>query len=111
MITMRRPQFSLKTMLVLMLAVACFCGGIEFERERIRRGNGIFLDVDGNELVVGSGVELLVVGPGQLSVNHRSLFTFATMLWIMAVAGAFLAGRPRKRRLNPSCATQSFLTA
>ena len=34
---MRRPQFSLKTLLVLMLPAACFFGGIRFERERRRR--------------------------------------------------------------------------
>jgi hypothetical protein len=33
----RRFQFSLRTLLVLMLAVACFFGGIRFERERQRR--------------------------------------------------------------------------
>ena len=34
---MPRPQFNLRALLVLMLAVACFLGGIRFERER-RRG-------------------------------------------------------------------------
>jgi hypothetical protein len=34
---MRRPQFTLKTLLWLMLCVACFFGGIQFERERRRR--------------------------------------------------------------------------
>lgn len=34
---MRRPQFTLRALLVLMLAVACFFGGIRFERERRRR--------------------------------------------------------------------------
>lgn len=29
---MRRPQFSLKTMLWLMACAACFCAGIRFER-------------------------------------------------------------------------------
>ena len=33
----RRFQFSLRALLVLMLAVACFFGGIRFERERQRR--------------------------------------------------------------------------
>lgn len=33
---MPRPQFTLRVMLVLMLAVACFFGGIRFERERRR---------------------------------------------------------------------------
>jgi len=33
----RRFQFSLRALLVLMLAVACFFGGIRFERERRRR--------------------------------------------------------------------------
>lgn len=33
----RRPQFTLRAVLVLMLAVACFFGGIRFERERRRR--------------------------------------------------------------------------
>jgi hypothetical protein len=33
----RRFQFSLKALLILMLAVACFFGGIRFERERRRR--------------------------------------------------------------------------
>ncbi|HET6884529.1 MAG TPA: hypothetical protein VFI31_30525 [Pirellulales bacterium] len=34
---MTRPQFTLRALLVLMLAVACFFGGIHFERERVRR--------------------------------------------------------------------------
>src|SRR5579863_2039514 len=34
---MPRPQFTLRALLVLMLAVACFFGGIRFERERERR--------------------------------------------------------------------------
>lgn len=33
----RRFQFSLRALLVLMLAAACFFGGIHFERERRRR--------------------------------------------------------------------------
>ena len=33
----RRFQFSLKWLFVAMLAVACFFGGIHFERERQRR--------------------------------------------------------------------------
>jgi hypothetical protein len=33
----RRFQFSLRALLILMLAVACFFGGIRFERERRRR--------------------------------------------------------------------------
>lgn len=33
----RRPQFSLRALLVLVLAAACFFGGIHFERERRRR--------------------------------------------------------------------------
>jgi hypothetical protein len=33
----QRFQFSLRTLLVAMLAVACFFGGIQFERERKRR--------------------------------------------------------------------------
>ena len=36
---MRRPQFTLRALLVLMLAVACFFGGIRFERERRRRAD------------------------------------------------------------------------
>jgi hypothetical protein len=34
---MRRPQFSIRALLVAMLAAACFFGGIHFERERRRR--------------------------------------------------------------------------
>jgi hypothetical protein len=34
---MPRPQFTLRALLVLLLAVACFFGGIRFERERQRR--------------------------------------------------------------------------
>ena len=34
---MPRPQFTLRALLVLMLAVACFFGGIWFERELRRR--------------------------------------------------------------------------
>jgi hypothetical protein len=33
---MRRPQFTLRALLILLLAVACFFGGIRFERERRR---------------------------------------------------------------------------
>ena len=33
---MRRPQFTLRTLLVAMLVVAAFFGGIHFERERRR---------------------------------------------------------------------------
>jgi hypothetical protein len=33
----RRFQFTLRALLILMLAVACFFGGIRFERERRRR--------------------------------------------------------------------------
>jgi hypothetical protein len=33
----RRFQFSLRWLFVAMLAVACFFGGIRFERERVRR--------------------------------------------------------------------------
>lgn len=36
---MRRPQFTLRAVLVLMLAVACFFGGVRFERERRRRAD------------------------------------------------------------------------
>lgn len=34
---MPRPQFTFRALLVLLLAVACFFGGIRFERERRRR--------------------------------------------------------------------------
>ncbi|HVX13511.1 MAG TPA: hypothetical protein VHC22_20165 [Pirellulales bacterium] len=34
---MPRPQFTLRALLVAMLAVGCFLGGIHFERERRRR--------------------------------------------------------------------------
>jgi hypothetical protein len=34
---MRRPQFTLRALLVAMLVVAAFFGGIHFERERRRR--------------------------------------------------------------------------
>lgn len=33
---MRRPQFTVRALLILTLAVACFFGGIRFERERRR---------------------------------------------------------------------------
>lgn len=33
---MSRPQFSLKTLLWLMLCAACFFGGVHFEQERRR---------------------------------------------------------------------------
>lgn len=33
----RRPQFTIRALLVLMLAVGCFFGGIRFERERQRQ--------------------------------------------------------------------------
>ena len=33
---MSRPQFTIRALLVLLLAVACFFGGIRFERERRR---------------------------------------------------------------------------
>lgn len=36
---MPRPQFSLKTMLWLMLVAAAFFGGIRFERERRRQAD------------------------------------------------------------------------
>ena len=36
---MPRPQFTIRALLVLLLAVACFFGGIRFERERQRRGD------------------------------------------------------------------------
>ncbi|HVX16202.1 MAG TPA: hypothetical protein VHC22_33760 [Pirellulales bacterium] len=34
---MRRPQFTLRALLVVMFGAACFFGGIRFERERRRR--------------------------------------------------------------------------
>jgi len=34
---MPRPQFSIRTLLWLTLAVACFFGGMAFEKERVRR--------------------------------------------------------------------------
>ena len=34
---MTRPQFALRSLLLAMLVVAAFCGGIQFERERQRR--------------------------------------------------------------------------
>ena len=34
---MPRPHFTLRALLVAMLVVAAFCGGISFERERQRR--------------------------------------------------------------------------
>jgi hypothetical protein len=34
---MHRPQFTLRALLVAMLAAGCFFGGIHFERERRRR--------------------------------------------------------------------------
>lgn len=36
---MPRPQFTLRALLVLMLVVGCFFGGIRFERERRRRAD------------------------------------------------------------------------
>jgi hypothetical protein len=36
---MPRPQFTLRALLVLLLAVAWFFGGIRFERERQRRAD------------------------------------------------------------------------
>jgi hypothetical protein len=35
----RRPQFTLRALLVLMLVAACFFGGVQFERERQRRAD------------------------------------------------------------------------
>lgn len=35
---MPRPQFTIRALLVLVLAVACFVGGIRFEQERQWRG-------------------------------------------------------------------------
>ena len=37
MIRLSRPQFTLRALLVAMLAAACFFGGIRYERERRRR--------------------------------------------------------------------------
>ncbi|HWB12665.1 MAG TPA: hypothetical protein VG826_25795 [Pirellulales bacterium] len=34
---MSRPQFTIRTLLILMFGAACFFGGISFERERSRR--------------------------------------------------------------------------
>jgi hypothetical protein len=34
---MRRPQFTIRALLVLLLAVACFFGGIRYEKDRRRR--------------------------------------------------------------------------
>ena len=50
-----RPQFSLKTMLVLLLAVACFFGGIHFERERRRREDAKTVGDDWGCLVPSGG--------------------------------------------------------
>ena len=36
---MRRPQFTLRTLLVALLVVGAFLGGIRFERERRRRAD------------------------------------------------------------------------
>ncbi len=36
---MSRPQFTIGALLVLLLAVACFFGGIQVERERQRRAD------------------------------------------------------------------------
>lgn len=36
---MRRPQFTIRALFIFMLAVACFFGGIRFEREMRRRAD------------------------------------------------------------------------
>lgn len=41
---MRRPQFSVRAMLILMFGAACFFGGIHFERERCRRADEAMID-------------------------------------------------------------------
>jgi hypothetical protein len=45
--TMSRPQFTLRSLLVAMLVVGAFCGGIAFERERQRRRDGAKQTVPG----------------------------------------------------------------
>ena len=40
---MPRPQFTLRAVLVAMLAVACFFGGIRFEQERRRREDADYM--------------------------------------------------------------------
>jgi len=58
---MRRPQFSLKTMLWITLAVACFLGGWFGGRQyqerrdmarRIREGEGIEVTMDGRRVFI-----------------------------------------------------------
>jgi hypothetical protein len=53
----RRFQFSLRALLVLILALACFFGGIRFERERRRREDARISGDDWGCLVP-SGIEV-----------------------------------------------------
>jgi hypothetical protein len=60
---MPRPQFTLRALLILMLAVACFFGGIRFERERQRRADEAALLAAQRE----DAVRIYpLVGPGRL---------------------------------------------
>lgn len=48
---MARPQFTLRALLVLMLAVGCFFGGVRFERERRRRADEAALQAEPSETI------------------------------------------------------------
>jgi hypothetical protein len=48
----------------------------------------------------GGDLEVRVVGPGQLSLSPRSLFSLNSTLWGVALVGAFLAGMALQQRLS-----------
>jgi hypothetical protein len=97
----RRFQFSLRGLLILMLAVACFCGGIVFEREHARRQavQQGWVDIGVSAIDDGSDLEILAVAPGQFSLIRRSPFALV-ILWVIALIAAFLAGMALQRKLS-----------
>lgn len=59
----RRFQFSLKWLFVAMLAVACFFGGIRFERERRRRQDELPMVLGGHLVYPVDGLVIRVQHP------------------------------------------------
>jgi hypothetical protein len=78
-VSMPRPQFTLRVLLMAMLVVAAFFGGIHFERERRRREEA--RAAEQTDLGI-----ICVIPPGRAdTVMGRPQFSLKTLLWSMVL--------------------------
>jgi hypothetical protein len=86
---MPRPQFTLRALLVLLLAVACFFGGIRFQRELERRRYKSDLEIPFPQGTFGGGPAAPDAKSGPSGCARiampRPQFMLKTMLWAVGL--------------------------